>query len=365
MHHFVSQAPWSDVDALRVARVYALDQFERHGGVVAWVIDDTGIPKKGTHSVGVARQYCGVLGKQDNCQVVVSVSLANDALSVPAAYQLYLPETWANDRTRRKSVGIPREIEFKKKWEIALAQIEQLCVDGVQVAPVLADAGYGDATEFRDGISALGLQYAVGVKAETTVWPPGKKPLPPRRYGGRGRPPTVLRRTAKHRPVALLELARSLPEKEWQTVEWREGTKGTMKSRFAAVRVRPAHRDHLRTEPRPVEWLLIEWPKAEDAPTKYWFCTLPEDSSLDELVRVVKIRWRIERDYEELKDELGLDHYEGRNWRGFHHHGVLCIAAYAFLSAERARLSPPEALAFLHAAPVPKGFRPRGAPVSH
>jgi SRSO17 transposase len=365
MHHFVSQAPWNDQELLRVARKYTLKQFERHGGVLAWVVDDTGMPKKGSHSVGVARQYCGVLGKQDNCQVAVSVSLANNALSVPAAYQLYIPDTWAKDGPRRAAVGVPKEVKFKTKWQIAVDQVEQLLADGVAAAPVLADAGYGDTTEFRERITALQLPYAVGVKPETTVWPPGMQPLPPESPKGRGRPAKRLRRTEVHHPVAVSRLAAELPPKAWREVRWREGTRGTMKSRFAAVRVRPAHADNQRTQPRAVEWLLIEWPTEEKAPTKYWFSTLPEDATNEDLVRLAKVRWRVERDYEELKDEIGLDHYEGRSWRGFHHHGVLCIVAYAFLSAERARLSPPEPVAFLQATPVPEGFRPRGSPFAN
>jgi len=367
MHHFVSQAPWDDGALLRVAREYALEQFERHGGVVAWVVDDTGIPKKGTHSVGVARQYCGALGKQDNCQATVSVSLANDALSVPAAYRLYLPEVWAKDKKRRALVGIPPQVKFQTKWQIAVEQIHHLLVEGVAPAPVLADAGYGDATEFREAITSLHLPYAVGIKPETTVWPPGRAPLPPvpPKPGARGRPAKRVRRTAEHAPVAVSALAASLPRRAWHNIGWREGTRGEINSRFAAVRIRPAHRDFKRSEPRPVEWLLIEWPADESEPTKYWFSTLPDNAPIEDIVRLAKIRWRIERDYQELKDEIGLDHYEGRGWRGFHHHGALCIAAHAFLSAERARLSPPEPLAFLQAAPVPEGFRPRGSPLAN
>ena len=366
MHHFVSKAPWDDTAVLKVAREYALEQFERHGGVVAWVVDDTGIPKKGSHSVGVARQYCGALGKQDNCQATVSVSLANEVLSVPAAYRLYLSEAWAKDKKRRARAGVPPKVDFQTKWQIAAEQLRQLVADGVPPAPVLADAGYGDATEFREAITSLQLPYAVGIKPETTVWPPGKEPLPPLqpRPRTRGRRPTLVRRTPEHAPVAVSVLSRSLPKKAWREIRWREGTKGAMSSRFAAVRIRPAHRDFQRTEPRPVEWLLIEWPAGEKEPIKYWLSTLPCDASIEELVRLAKIRWRIERDYEELKDEIGLDHFEGRSWRGFHHHGTLCIAAHAFLSAERARLSPPEPLAFLQAAPVPEGFQPRGAPLA-
>ncbi|HXK36421.1 MAG TPA: IS701 family transposase [Candidatus Paceibacterota bacterium] len=364
MHHFVASAPWDSQGALAVARDYALEQIERHAPVAAWVIDDTGMPKKGSHSVGVARQYCGILGKQENCQVVVTVSLTNTTMSVPGAYRLYLPEAWAKDRKRRRKAGVPPEITFATKWEIALESIDALTAEDLPRAPVVADAGYGVVTEFREGITHRGLSYIVGISAETSLWPPGLQPLSPRRWSGRGRPPKRLRRTARHRPLSAKELAMKLPALEWKTVRWREGTRGTMQSRFAAVRVRPAHEDDQRTEPRDIEWFLVEWPRGEKEPTKYWLSTVPQQSSLDDLVRLGKIRWRIERDYEEMKSELGLDHYEGRNWLGFHHHGVLCIAAYAFLAAERARLSPPEPLAFLKPARIPKGFRPRGASVA-
>ncbi len=362
MHHFVAAAPWDQHAVLAVARDYALEQLERHAPVAAWLVDDTGMPKKGTHSVGVARQYCGVLGKADNCQVAVTVSLANSTMSVPCAYRLYLPEAWARDGERRTLAGVPREVTFATKWEIALVEIDRLLADDLPRAPVVADAGYGDVTAFRDGVTQRGFSYAVGIKPDTTVWPPGTAPLPPKRWSGRGRPPTRIRRAGHHRPVSVLGLATALPARAWRLVRWREGTRGTMGSRFAAVRVRPAHRDEDRDAPRAVEWLVIEWPRDEAKPTKYWLSTVPEHVTLEDLVRLAKIRWRIERDYEELKSELGLDHYEGRGWLGFHHHGVLCIAAYAFLAAERARLSPPEPLAFLRPASLPSRFHPRGAP---
>jgi len=362
MHHFVADAPWDAAAVLRVAREWVLAPMARHGGVGAWIVDDTAFPKKGQHSVGVARQYCGVLGKQDNCQVAVSVSVANDAVSLPVAYQLYLPESWARDRRRRRAVGVPAAVSFQPKWQMALGQIQTLQAEGLPQAPVVADAGYGDTTAFRDALTTAGLPYVVGVKGDTTAWPPGKAPWPPKRWKGRGRPPTRVRRTARHIPQSFKQLAGALPTTAWRTVTWREGTRGAMRSRFARLRVRPAHRDEQRAEPRAEEWLLIEWPRGEDAPTKYWLSTLPAMTPGADLVRLAKLRWRIERDYQELKDELGLDHFEGRGWRGFHHHGALCIAAYAFLAAERARLSPPEPLAFLRPARLPKGFTPRGAP---
>jgi SRSO17 transposase len=363
MHHFVANAPWEEAAVLRVARDWVLEPMARHGPVAAWIVDDTAYPKKGRHSVGVARQYCAPLGKQDNCQVAVTMSLANDAVSLPVAYRLYLPESWAQDRRRRRAAGVPDALEFQPKWQLALGQIRALQAEETPPAPVVADAGYGDTTDFRDALTAAGLPYVVGVKGETTVWPPGQTPLPPKRgRGGRGRPAIRVRRTATHHPVSLKRLAAAVPASAWHTVSWREGTRGTMRSRFARVRIRPAHRDEKRSEPRPEEDLLMEWPRGELEPTKYWLSTLPAATPIAALVRLAKLRWRIERDYQELKDELGLDHFEGRGWRGFHHHGALCIAAYAFLAAERARLSPPEPLSFFPPPRLPKGFKPRGAP---
>jgi SRSO17 transposase len=362
MHHFVADAPWEARDVVRAARDWALEQFDRHGPLQAWVIDDTGIPKKGKHSVGVARQYCGVLGKQDNCQVVVTISLANDVLSVPACYRLYLPEIWAEDQVKRRAARIPPEVAFRKKWQIALDEIDSLLTDEVPRAPVVMDAGYGTVTELRDELAARNLVYMAGIQLEVKVWPEGQGPQPPKPYGGAGRPPTRMWRSAEEQPVTITELARGLPASAWRSVRWRGGTKGDMRSRFARVRVRPAHRDYNRPEPRPEEWLLIEWPTGEQEPTKAWLSNVSSDATITDLVQLAKIRWRIERDYQELKDEIGIDHYEGRGWVGFHHHGALCIAAYAFLVAERARLSPPAPLAFLQAPPVPRGFRPRGSP---
>lgn len=363
MHHFVAKAPWSEQALLRVARDYALAGFERHAPIAAWVVDDTGFPKKGAHSVGVGHQYCGVLGKSANCQVAVTVSLVNAMLSVPAGFRLYLPESWAHDPERREAAGVPAEVKFQTKGAIALAQIDELLDEEIPLAPVVADAGYGASTQFRDALTKRGLCYAVGILPDTNLWPPGVEPLVPAPSKGPGRPPTLsCRRAERQQPVLARELVVNLPPKAWKTVRWREGTKGMMRSRFAAVRVRAAHRDsHGSREP---EWLLVEWPSEEKEPSRYWLSTIPEDVPLEELVRLAKIRWRIERDFQELKDELGLDHYEGRGWRGFHHHGALCIAAYAFLVAERARLSPPAPVAFLVPARLPQDFQPRGSQAS-
>jgi len=364
LHHLVAKADWSDEALLTAVRSQVLPAIEQHGAINAWIIDDSGFPKKGTQSVGVARQYCGQLGKQDNCQVAVSLSVANDHASLPIAYQLYLPQAWAGDQARRAKAGVPDDIAFQTKPQIALGQIRAALLAGVPSAVVLADAGYGVDTEFRDGITKLGLHYVVGIQSSTTLWPPGQAPLPPKPWSGRGRRPTRLRHDDDHQPISAKDFALGLPTKAFRRVTWREGSNTKLASRFAAVRVRPAQGDTSRCEPRAEAWCLIEWPKDEAEPTKYWFSTLPADTSLTDLVRQAKRRWRIERDYQDLKQELGLGHYEGRGWRGFHHHATLCIAAYGFLIMERAAF-PPSAdgpAPFVARSPLPEGFRPRGSP---
>ena len=340
LHHVVADAPWSDAAVLRRVREYALAAMTAKEPVVAWVVDDTGLVKKGTHSVGVARQYCGQVGKQENCRVAVSLSVTTKTASLPVAWRLYLPESWVKDRERRETAGVPEEIRFETKPAIAFEQIRRAVEENLPRVPVLGDAGYGNETSFREAVTALGLPYVLGVSRATTVWKPGAGPLPKKPWSGRGQPPKRLRRDQDHQPVSVLALAQALPEKAWKNIAWREGTKHQLRSRFAALRVRPAHRDEKRTEPRPEEGLLIEWPKGEAEPTKYWLSTLPVATKIQDLVRLAKHRWIIERDYEELKQELGLGHFEGRGWRGFHHHATLCIAAYGFLVAERSRFSP-------------------------
>jgi SRSO17 transposase len=363
LHHVVAQANWDDAAVLAAVRAQVLPAIERHGRVRYWIVDDSGFPKQGKHSVGVARQYCGQLGKQDNCQVAVSLSVANDHASLPIAYQLFLPEAWADDPARRAKAGVPEAINFETKTAIALGQLRQALAAGVPVGILLGDAAYGDETDFRVGVTDLGLRYVLGVRPGTSVWAPGTEPLPPAPWSGRGRRPTKLRRDAEHQPVTLKALASSLPAQDWRKVTWREGTQGKLSSRFAAVRVRPAHRDTQRSEPWPEEWLLIEWPEGDAEPAKYWFSNLPRRSSLKRLVRVAKARWWIERDYQELKQELGLGHYEGRNWRGFHHHASLCIAAYGFLIAERCLFPPQQRFIRrrIETSALPAGFQPRGA----
>jgi SRSO17 transposase len=308
------------------------------------------------------------LGKQDNCRVAVSVSLATEEASIPAAYQLYLPEAWANDKARRKQAGVPKEISFQTKPDIALAQIRSLVNEDVPRGVVLADAAYGDDCAFREGLLSLELCYAVGIKSSTTLWPPGIMPLPPQPKRKTGRQPQLLRRDEQHQPLSAKQLALCLSTADLRKVSWREGTRGMMRSRFAAVRVRVAHRDYWRKEPHPEQWLLIEWPKAEKEPTKYWLSNLDASITLRKLVAIAKLRWRIERDYEELKQELGLGHFEGRNWRGFHHHATLSIAAYGFLVRERCLFPPSGNARQFEAAdiqiripPVQPDYTPRGA----
>ena len=338
--HFVGQGGWSDDRMMSVVRDQVLPSIERHGAIKAWIIDDTGFPKKGKHSVGVARQYCGQLGKQDNCQVAVSLSIANHAASLPIAYRLYLPEDWTSDPERRSKAGVPDDVAFRTKPEIALDQIRAALAAGIPRGTVLMDAGYGTNTKLRTAITDLGLAYAAGIQPHTSVWRSGEGPLPPKPWSGRGRPTSRLRRDAEHQPVKVKDLAMSLSASAWETVTWREGSAGQLTSRFARLRVRVAHRDEKLKEGRLEEWLLVEWPKDEEQPTKYWFSTLPESISFTHLVNATKLRWRIERDYQDLKQEVGLGHYEGRGWRGFHHHATLCIAAYGFLISERGALPP-------------------------
>jgi SRSO17 transposase len=361
LHHFVAKAAWDDASLLKAVRDHVLPAMLERGPIRAWLVDDTGLPKKGKLSVGVARQYCGQLGKRDNCQVAVTLSVATEHASLPIAYRLYLPEAWAGDPARRAAAGVPDEVAFATKPAIALGQVERALADGVPPGVVVTDAGYGNDTDFRDGVTAAGLPYVAGIQGTTGLWPPGAGPLPAAPRGGKGRPPKRLRRDPEHRPLAAEELAAGLPGDAWKAVTWREGTAGPLASRFAAVRVRPAHDDFRLSEPRAEEWFLAEWPEGEKEPTKYWLSTLPEATSLEDLVATAKLRWRIERDFEELKQELGLGHFEGRGWRGFHHHASLCVAAYGFLVAERCRFSPPGWRPEPEARERPAGYRPRGS----
>jgi SRSO17 transposase len=271
--HFVGEGNWSDEKVLAKVREMVLPAIERHGPIDAWIIDDTGFPKKGRHSVGVARQYCGELGKQDNCQIAVTLSVANHHASLPVAYRLYLPKEWAMDRSRRRKAGVPKDVAFKTKPAIALEQLRWACAAGLPRGVVLMDAGYGTDTDLRTSITTLGLNYVAGIQPQTSVWAPGAGPRPPKDWLGHGRPPKLLRRDVKHQPISVKKLAMGLPSRAWRKITWREGTAEPLSSRFARVRIRAAHRDNWLTERRPEEWLLIEWPEGAEAPTKYWFST--------------------------------------------------------------------------------------------
>ena len=264
---------------------------------------------------------------------------------------------------RREAAGVPEEISFETKPAIALAEIRGAGAEGIPRAPGVGDAGDGNDTPFRDGVTALSLRYVLGVTSSTTVWKVGEGPLAKKPWSGRGQPPKRLRRDPDHPPVSVLGLAPSLPKKAWKNVTWREGTQHPLRSRFALRRVRPAHRDEKRPAPRPQEWLLIEWPKGEAEPTQYGLSTLPVATKIPDLVRLAKQRWIIERDYEKLKQELGRGHFQGRGGRGFHHHAILGIAAYGFLVAERSRFSPSARAGQweLSLPEAPPDFRPRGA----
>ena len=338
--HFVAKGEWSDEKMLAKVRELVLPKIEQHGSIEAWIIDDTGFPKHGSHSVGVSHQYCGQVGKQTNCQVAVSLTVANHHASLPVAYRLYLPQSWVKDDERRKKAGVPDDIEFATKPKIALQQIEWACKAGIPRGVVLMDAAYGGDLSFRTRMSALDLTYSVAVRGVTLV----------RKAG------------ADAEPITAEELAKTLPKRGWRTIKWRDGTNTPLTSRFQRVRVRAAGEGTTGAEPE--EWLLIEWPEGEDEPTKFWLSTLPEKMHLGRMIDITMMRWRIERDYHDLKQEVGLGHFEGRGWRGFHHHATMCIAADGFLVSERGAFPPCGTRSghIFKEFAIPDGCRPRGSP---
>jgi SRSO17 transposase len=364
--HFVNQGGWSDAAVLAKIRELVLPQIARRGAIEAWIIDDTGLPKKGRHSVGVSHQYCGQLGKQANCQVAVSLSLANHDASLPVAYQLYLPKIWAEDEARRRKAGVPEEIAFKTKPEIALEQIRWAAESGLPGGDmVLLDAGYGHDSKLRRGITELKRAYVAGIQPQTLVGPPARRRGLPANKCRRAAAAAVSAQDVSAKDVSAREMAIGLAANAWHTIEWREGTNAGLSSRFARRRVHVAS-SHQRPDKRSKEWLLIEWPEGEDAPTKYWLSTLPKHVAFGDLVDAAKLRWRIERDYQELKQEVGLGHFEGRGWRGFHHHATLCIAAYGFLISDREAIPPcgPCCAARFPQLAVSDGHQPSGAAVA-
>jgi SRSO17 transposase len=341
IHHFVSNSRWDGQALIQSAMEYARPAFQRHGGVSALIVDDTGFPKKGTESVGVSRQYCGRLGKQDNCQVAVSLHMAGAEFAMPVSWRLFVPESWAKDKARMNRAGIPPQFaRHQSKPMIALDLLTKALTEGsAPKAPVLADAGYGHSSQFRDGLDDLGLSYAVAVQGSTTV-----------RIG------------ADAVSIAVENICAASPGLvKPRKIAFREGAKGAMSGRFAALRVTVAQKGN---KPRPSQWLLLEWEGKDKQPSKFHLSNLPEDSTLQKLASLVHLRFRIEQDYGHLKDDLGLDHFEGRSWNGFHHHLALCSAAYAYLIARRGRF-PPSAIdagAGLEIPALPRDYLPRGTP---
>jgi len=330
MQQFIGQSPWEWNAVWERLGRRMTKELEPDA---AWVVDDTGFPKQGMHSVGVERQYSGTLGKTGNCQVAVSLHHVGEMGNTVLGWRLYLPESWANDPDRRVEAGIPDEVVFKTKWQLALDVIDQ--VRGWQLPDrvVVADAGYGEVTEFRDALEARKLSYVVGVPPQVGVWTkPPKVRIPARR--GRGAPSTRYD-YGDQKPNSVRDAA--LKAKGGKKVRWRAGSKGWLESRFLAMRVQPSHGYANGKPPHKEVWLLVEWPEEEKEPTKYFLCDLPPSYALRRLVRVAKCRWKIEQDYHQLKEELGLDHYEGRNWQGWHHHVTMVMLGHAFLTLETLR----------------------------
>jgi SRSO17 transposase len=347
LQQFVNQSPW---DPAGVRRALAV-RMSRELAPVAWVIDDTGFPKFGKMSVGVARQYSGALGKVGNCQVGVSINAATDEASCPLDWRLFVPEEWDResefDQQRREKAKLPEDVHHVEKWRLAFEMIDELIGWGLTPPVVLGDGAYGDNTELRTGLEERDIAYVLDVKGVTSAYHEDVAPTQPPKPEGRGRPPGARYRED---PSSLKELALAAGKKAAVTVTWREGTRGKMSSRFLALRVRPAninlrHKAHKAGEELPVRWLICEWPSKAPEPTKYWLSNLPADTPLKELVGLAKLRWRIEHDYRELKDALGLDHFEGRTYPGWNHHVTLVSVAHAFLTLERRRRPPTRAAA--------------------
>ncbi len=331
MQQFLTDSTWDFRDVRRRLAQQAESWLPAEG---VWVHDDTGFPKKGEHSVGVARQYSGTLGKVGNCQIGVSMHLSTRSGSLPLDWELYLPKEWANDPERCQKARIPADhMVYRAKWQLALEMTDRVLSWQLQPQIVVADAAYGSVTEYRDGLVQRRLKYVVGIRSDLSIWVgevPAKSPLETRR-----RRTKIRYEYGNHRPESVLEVAQRLPVETWQDVTWDQGSKGPLRSRFAAIRIHVAKGYHEGKPPRPEEWLVIEWPESEEKPTDYWLSNLPADMPLKELVRLAKMRWHIEQDYQQLKEELGLDHFEGRKWIGWHRHVTLTTVAFGFLLQQR------------------------------
>jgi len=353
LHECVSISDWSD-DEVRTRLARKIDG--ELPGIEAFVIDDTGFPKKGKLSVGVQRQYSGTLGRRDNCQVATSLHLAGEMGSGCIALRLYLPESWAADSKARKLTGVPDEIRFLRKWEISLKQIDDAVGWGVRKHPVLGDAGYGDCSEFREALTSRGLPYVLGVNSAHLIWPPGSQPRRPSRRPGQGGKAPTKYVDDNLKPLAIADFVKDLPRTSYKRITWREGSRGRQTSRFLAFRIRAASDHHYGAQPSDEQWLLCNWLEGEKAP-KFFLSTLPPSTPLKQLARMARLRWRVERDYQELKQEIGLDHYEGRGWRGFHHHATLCAVAHAFLALRRALFPPKQNQVDATDGPAPAAVR--------
>jgi SRSO17 transposase len=335
LQQFITDSPWDDAPVRRRLARRMTAEIEPEG----WVIDDTGLPKDGRFSPGVARQYCGALGKTANCQVIVSVNAVTDRASCPLDWRLFLPEEWDTDELRREKAKVPDQVRHREKWRLALDMLDALLDWGLARQVVQADGGYGDITAFRVGLEERELDYVVQVKASTSTQPADAVPITPA-YKGTGRPP---RARYPDKPTSLRVLALAAGPAAARAVTWREGDRGPLTSRFVCLRVRPAN-DAQRQDDGvlPERWLLAEWPTGKTEPVKYWLSNLPADTPLVRLVQLAKLRWRIEHDYRELKQCLGLDHYEGRTYRGLHHHLTCVTVAHAFLTCCRLSRAGPD-----------------------
>jgi SRSO17 transposase len=322
--HFVGGSKWSDEAVRLEAARYVCETLGEHEDVTTWVVDDTGFLKQGIHSPGVQRQYTGSAGKITNCQIGVSLEIATATAHAPIDFELYLPESWTEDPKRRAEARIPDGVVFESKVSLALAMIERAAQAEIPGEIILADSAYGDSYQFRGTVRTHGFDYAVGIRSGTKV----------RRIGAGGRLGT---------PISVGDLAPCIPRRQRRKLSWREGTKATLSGRFHFCRVKTTHDDGLPIETREPEWLVIEWQPGEDQPTKFYLTTLPRRMSHKKIVRIIKERWRTERMYEDLKGELGLDHFEGRSFPGWHHHVSVVICCYAFVVAERSRAFPPSA----------------------
>ena len=337
LRQFVGQSPWA-VEA--VQRQLARKVVDLLSNPEVWILDETSFPKAGDHSVGVARQYCGALGKVANCQVAVTLHWSSADASCPLGWRLYLPQAWIEDEKRAREVKLPEGLVYRSQTELALELIDQMLSWEVPRLPVVGDSAYGNNYEFREQLRRRQLSYVMAVEPTTVVWTQDPNAVPVLPSPPTGRPRRYPPLASTPAPHDLASVAKQLPKTAWKKVTWREGTRGPQRSRFAKLKVWAAHGWRAQMHPQRVaEWLLVEWPQGKTEPTKYWLAQLgPGSPGLRRLVRTAHARWRIEMDYRELKEELGLDHFEGRHWLGWHHHVTLVTLAYAFLRFEQARL---------------------------